>query len=81
MSDYNILINTCIKDLFLAHAGDQKVTIEDVDINEGIIREKAANVNEMSLEVTENCNLECKYCVYGSGHYVYGRKKTSYNMS
>ena len=33
--------------------------------------DKLANLNQMSLEVTQRCNLRCKYCVYGGTHRYY----------
>ena len=39
----------------------------------------AGNISMMTLQVTQNCNLRCKYCVY-SGSYV-NRKHTMKRMS
>ncbi|MEA3295822.1 MAG: radical SAM protein [Patescibacteria group bacterium] len=28
-------------------------------------------MNQLSLEITQNCNLRCKYCVYGEDYFYY----------
>lgn len=81
MSDYHILINACLKDRFLANLYDQKISINDIIIDEEMIKKKIKNLSQICFEVTENCNLRCQYCVYGSGHYNNVRKRSTFNMS
>ena len=80
LCNYNQLINTEIKDLFLEHSADRNITIKDVDVNESLIKKKIKKLPQLIFEVTENCNLRCKYCVYG-GTYFNQRKLEPYNMS
>lgn len=79
MSDYNQLINACIKDLFLEHGSSRKMSLSDVDIDEEVIRKRLKKLTQMTFEVTENCNLRCKYCVY-NGHYPNWRDLSGMNM-
>ena len=36
-----------------------------VPITENIIKESISDVKHIVFEVTENCNLKCKYCIFG----------------
>ena len=42
--------------------------------------DKLGNLNQMTLEVTQKCNLRCSYCVYG-GTYMYYRTHSNLSMS
>lgn len=57
---------------------NDKVKIEHPETNrlEAIYK---SNLNTMTLQVTQNCNLRCKYCIY-SGSYV-NRTHTNKRMS
>ncbi|MDQ1354427.1 MAG: uncharacterized protein QG657_4736 [Acidobacteriota bacterium] len=80
LCDYNQLVNTEIKDLFLEHSAGRSITFKDVDINEQLIKERIKKLPQLIFEATENCNLKCKYCVFG-GTYSNQRKLEPYNMS
>jgi uncharacterized protein len=45
-------------------------------LNESNIEQFIASTRQIIFEVTENCNLECKYCYYGD---MYSNRKTSTN--
>ena len=49
-------------------------------INSRIINQQLANCNVICLELTENCNLRCKYCVYGD-NYSFHEDRIGVNMS
>ncbi|MCU0289171.1 MAG: radical SAM protein [Acidobacteria bacterium] len=72
MCDYNQVINACTKDMFLKHGNNRKLPLRELKINEEILKKRVKNLPQMILEVTENCNLRCKYCVYNS-YYSYQR--------
>lgn len=72
-SNHNQVINAGIKDLFLEHGSEREMFFQDVDVDEEVIKRKISHLHLLSLEVTENCNLRCKYCVY-NGHYINERK-------
>lgn len=45
-----------------------------------IIKKLKTGITQLILNVTESCNMRCKYCVY-SGTYFYERPHTNKNMS
>lgn len=79
MSDYNQVINSCIKDMFLENGANRRITIEDVNINEVEINKRVRKLPQLIFEITENCNLRCKYCVF-NGNYINRRKLSPHNM-
>lgn len=79
MSDFNQVINACVKDLFLKQGAGRKITVQDVDMDEDEISKKVRKLPALALEITENCNLRCKYCVY-SGHYENWRNLSPRDM-
>jgi len=38
-------------------------------------------IRQLSLNVTEDCNFECRYCVYSSGRYEYARSHSTKRMN
>lgn len=68
MCDYNRLINAEIKDRFLAQADDQKLELYDIEPTEHLVRKKVGDLSMITLEVTQQCNLRCKYCVYNDNY-------------
>lgn len=52
----------------LLHPVNKELRIEHIET--GILRDMFdGNISMMTLQVTQNCNLRCKYCVY-SGSYI-----------
>lgn len=47
--------------------------------NAGSIKYQLANTNQVSFEVTDNCNLECEYCIYGK-YYINRDKPSGINL-
>lgn len=80
MSEYNQIINSCIKDLFLENGANRKISIRDADTGEERIKKRVSTLLQMTFEITENCNLRCKYCVY-NGSYRNWRKLSPRAMS
>ena len=37
-----------------------------------------SNINQLTFEVTNNCNLNCVYCLYGDTYNSYGSNKIKY---
>ncbi len=79
LSDYNQVINAGIKELFLEHGSERKVFMQEVDIDEEVVKKRITSVPLLTFEITQNCNLRCKYCVY-NGHYINERKFSPLNM-
>lgn len=79
LSDYNQVINAGLKDFFFKHGSKRKISIKEVDIDEKVIRKRISHLPHMTFEVTQNCNLRCKYCVY-NGHYANERQLSPHSM-
>jgi len=69
MSDYNQVINRSIKDMFLENGDSRKINIQDVTINEALIKKRVKNLPQLIFETTSSCNQRCRYCLY-NGHYT-----------
>lgn len=69
LCDYNQIINSAIKDLFLENSRDRKVTTTDVPISKEILINRIIKLPQIIFEVSANCNLRCKYCVYNNNYY------------
>jgi uncharacterized protein len=80
LCDYNLVIDACLKDLFLKHGKDRKIAIKDAVVHENTIKENIKKIPQLVFEVSEGCNLRCKYCVY-NGQYINQRALTANNMS
>jgi uncharacterized protein len=79
MSDYNRLINANILTTFLENATDQKIEIAEIPITKRLLQKRIKDLMMLTLEVTEQCNLRCKYCVFNE-NYDNQRKLTSRMM-
>lgn len=80
LCDYNQVINSGIKEMFLEYGGNRKITLRDTKIDENSIKERIKELPQVIFEVTANCNLRCRYCVY-NGAYINQRRLTPNNMS
>lgn len=76
---YNQVINSCVKDLFLKHEAERKIIVYDVNVDEKKAAKKVRKLATVAIEMTENCNLRCRYCVF-SDHYNYRRNRTPRQM-
>jgi len=54
------------------------MSIDYVLLNNDIVRNNLINLRQLTFEVTDACNLKCKYCGYGE-FYDKQRLKTFYN--
>lgn len=80
MCDYNQVINACTKEMFLEHGDNRRLSIRDVKIDEEILKKRIKNLPQIIFEVSENCNLRCKYCVY-NGYYIHQRSLSPKQLS
>ncbi len=71
MIDQNRVINANIKNYFIANAEDQTLSINNVVLNEKLLKKKVKDLAMITLEVTQECNLRCKYCVYNENYENY----------
>lgn len=79
LSDYNLVLNACTKNLFLKYGSNRKISIEDENIDKEMIKKRLRKLPHFTFEITQNCNLKCKYCVY-NGHYSNWRELSSRDM-
>jgi uncharacterized protein len=80
LPEYNVIINTELKDHFLKHAGDKKkVKVVEKRTDEEAIRHTLRDLGQIIFQTTQNCSLRCKYCVYG-GTYKYQRPLTEKSL-
>lgn len=47
-------------------------------ISSGAIQHQLANLTQLVFEVTDACNLKCKYCAYGEFYCDYDKRENSY---
>ena len=76
----NTIINKESKKILEQHPDVGKVNIVRSRLSENDFKERVANVQQISLETTQNCDLNCRYCVYG-GAYKYQRPPAHNIMS
>ena len=44
-------------------------------ITETMVRREVENLTVLTFEVTERCNLRCRYCAFGDLYYGYDERK------
>lgn len=76
----NQIINAGLKDLYLRFLDKQKIGLKDISIDKEIIKSKLKHLYQIIFEITQNCNLDCKYCSYGDS-YKYHRKSSPISLS
>lgn len=68
LCDYHRIINAELKDVFLANSEAHRIRMHDVKVDEHMLRRKLRKIKLLIMEVTESCNLRCKYCIYNDKH-------------
>ena len=53
----------------------EKVKTEFGEITETMVRREVENLTVLTFEVTERCNLRCRYCAFGDLYYGYDERK------
>jgi uncharacterized protein len=69
----NWLVNQETIDKFGEFIRENKIQTNRLDVNEAFLRREVRDTTQLILEVTEECNLKCSYCVY-SNNYQYEKK-------
>lgn len=80
LSDYNRIINRNIEKHFLENAHHRQTKVNEIKITPGLIKKKLTDLYQVIFEITQNCNLRCKYCVF-NGEYINKRSLSTKNMS
>lgn len=62
--DHNFVINNQIKNLFSKYGNNLIQKAEDFSINEDLPAIRIKKIERILFELTQNCNLTCKYCLY-----------------
>ncbi len=70
LSDHNVLINNELKALYIKHREAKKLA--DINITKQALQRNIRNSRQIIFEVTQDCNLRCKYCLFLS-NYQYHR--------
>lgn len=65
LSDYHLIINKEFRRQLEDFGGERKLQIKPHGIDQNRLRDNMKNLTQMILEVTQDCTLACKYCVYG----------------
>jgi uncharacterized protein len=79
-STTNELMNAGLKKTYSKFVKEREVKVADVNVDENIVRSQLVNLNQLTFEVTQNCNLKCAYCTYESGAYVHFRPGSSKSL-
>lgn len=67
------------KATYLKYFTEKTLTQEErfIFINAEEIKSKLANLNQITFEITDSCNLKCKYCGYGDFYEDYDERKNA----
>lgn len=68
LSDFNTIVNAEIKDHFLQYAENRQGKMEIKSLDKQELLDGVIRINQVSFEVTQNCDLDCKYCIFGSAY-------------
>ena len=79
LPDFNIIVNNAFLDIFLKNAEDREIKIKDTDINIAGLKNNVKDISQVLFEVTQHCNLKCRYCVY-NGDYYFARNKSNLSL-
>ena len=79
LPDYNIIANSAVKKLFYRSYVGKKIRIGNAKISPEIASANVKKVRQLIFEVTQNCNLNCHYCIYND-NYQHQRSKTQKNL-
>jgi len=80
LSEYNIIVNREIEKQFHKYEKNRRVEVADQEITEEYLGFRVSKLQQLIFQVTQNCNLRCKYCIYG-GSYENERKLSQKRLS
>jgi uncharacterized protein len=73
LPEYNIILNNQIKNLFKKYSASRKIQINRPYITAEVLKKNLIELPQVIFEITQQCNLRCKYCIY-SGKYYHQRE-------
>ncbi|MBN2260738.1 MAG: radical SAM protein, partial [Clostridiales bacterium] len=78
--DYNLIINKELERTFInTKKTIKKIPLTNISINMRDLRRRMSRLKGVLFEVTQRCNMSCKYCIFG-GNYYYFNKLGSLDM-
>lgn len=78
--DYNLIINNEFSNIFHKYAKGKEVKFKKFDLGEDEIKKNIRQISQLTLELTQNCNMRCRYCPY-TGGFPFERDRTNRDMS
>lgn len=78
-SECNILLHQGFIEKFLKYPDEWRIDYKEIEISRSIIQKKSGELKQVIFELTQECNLRCKYCVY-SGEYRFKRHFSKKSM-
>ena len=69
LSEYNQIINSSFKDIFLSSQNKPELELIKQEITEETLKEEVKNIPHLIIETTQDCNLRCKYCVFNDNYH------------
>lgn len=76
-SSTNTLITSELKDFYFKYRQSRNVELIDVAVDADSMKSSVMDLKQIIFEVTQGCNLKCKYCAYESGEYRLNRSGSS----
>jgi len=73
LPEYNLILNDQIKNLFKKYSASRKINIKRPYITAEVLKMSLLELPQIVFEITQQCNLRCKYCIY-SGEYYHQRE-------
>ncbi|MFX0011289.1 MAG: radical SAM protein, partial [Candidatus Hermodarchaeota archaeon] len=65
-----------VDNIFRNYKEERKIEVSANKFEENIIKRRVVNIKQIIFEVTQICNLRCKYCIYGNAFYNYRNHST-----
>jgi uncharacterized protein len=80
LADYNIVVNKEVEGIVLKYSNNKKTQITNPKINIEKIKKSIKRIQQVVIEISQRCNLQCAYCVY-NGEYFFERKRSDLDMN
>jgi uncharacterized protein len=69
LSDYNLILDNGLKEIFSKYLSGKQVKQEEVNLESAEIKNNIRQVGQLIFELTQDCNLRCKYCPHNGGFF------------
>ena len=79
LSDCNLILDNTLIDSFSEHAIDKQVKQEKRELDSIEIKNNIRQIGQLIVELTQDCNMRCKYCPYNGG-FFFGRRRNVSDM-